>query len=92
MKKYDDGDVYEFLLREGDNYLPDEIIDGGLLVESYADIEDINYEDCRITGSCLIECRDEGEGMDIEFKAHFLIELDEDDDVDNIEFTNLRVK
>lgn len=92
MKKYDDSDVNEFLLRQGDNYLPDEIIDNGLLVESYSDIENINCEDDRITGTCLMECRDEGEGMDIDYKAHFFIELDEEGGVENIEFTKLKIK
>lgn len=33
---YQDYEVHKLLLKNGDNYLPDEIIDGGLRVENYS--------------------------------------------------------
>lgn len=88
---YQDYEVHDMLLKKGDDYLPDEIIDGGLRVENYSDEDITTNTPNLIEGTCEIECHHDNEDEDISFNCDFQIELDDDGEVTNIEFSNLDV-
>lgn len=90
MMDYDDGKVYELLLRNGLDYLPSEINEGGFYVEDFADVENIECEGNEITGHCLIECS--RDGFDVEFNSDFVIQVDDDGDFVSVEFLEVEMK
>lgn len=76
---YSDADVYDVLTRNGNDYLPDEVIDGGFIVDEFAniDISDINGD--VVTGTCSINCHQEEkneEDVDVSFNAEFEVNMD----------------
>lgn len=86
--KHDDAEIYQALLVGGDNYLPDVIIDNNFSVDGYSDITIDKVGDDFIEGTCLIECQDE-ETDDYSYNANYNICIDEDGEVESIEFTNV---
>jgi hypothetical protein len=79
------------LTRDGDDYLPEEISDGGFLVTDYTvdQIDDENSTANKLVGNCSIALEDQETGLEFGITADFEIDLDEDDKVENIEFSNL---
>lgn len=90
MKEYDDGEVYLLLVKNGLEYLPSEIIERGLQVDDFADIENIECEGNEITGHCLIECT--RDGLSANYNSDFVMQLDDTGEVTSVEFLELNIE
>jgi hypothetical protein len=89
--KENDTYVNNVLTRRGIDYLPSEVIDGGFIVDEFADIEITDIEDNIVNGTCYINCyQDENDEDDI--KVSFFAEFEIDMESEEIKFSNVEME